>query len=114
MPNSAKNHQIMRIWYHLAALTEALLTRCLFSLLYCPIEIYSRLIQILWRYPGPQGVLRTIKNCCVESQLHSGQKYRECCYYCEVSMNNIKALPGYFRGSRQLGQTIAILKDITV
>ena len=63
-------------------------------------------MQILWRYPGPRGVLRIIKNCCVESQLLSGQMHRECYYYCEVSMNNIKALPGCFRGSRQLGQTL--------
>ena len=46
------------------------------------------------------------KNCCMESQLLSGQMHRECCYYCEVSMNNIKALPGCFRGSHQLGQTL--------
>ena len=46
------------------------------------------------------------KNCCVESQLLSGQMHRECCYYCEVSMNNIKALPGCFCGSHQLGQTL--------
>ena len=46
------------------------------------------------------------KNCCVESQLLSGQMHHECCYYCVVSMNNIKALPGCFRGSRQRGQTI--------
>ena len=46
------------------------------------------------------------KNCCVESQLLSGQMHCEYCYYCEVSMNNIKALPGCFRGSRQLGQTL--------
>ena len=102
-----KKLQIMRIWNHLAALTEALLTRCLFSLSWCPIERYRRLIQILWRYSGPQGVLRIIKNCCVESQQHSGQMHLECCYCCEVSMNNIKALLGCFRGSRQLGQTLA-------
>ena len=29
--------------------------------------------------------------------------------YCEVSMNNIKALPGCFCGSRHLGQTLAII-----
>ena len=55
-------------------------------------------------------MLRIIKNCCVESQLLSGQMHREC-YYFEVSMNNIKALPGCFRGSRQLGQTLVACSD---
>ena len=50
------------------------------------------------------------KNCCVESQLLSGQMHRECC---EVSMNNIKALLGCFRGSCQLGQTL-VLKDVCI
>ena len=49
------------------------------------------------------------KNCCVESQLLSGQMHRECCYYCEVSMN---ALLGCFRGSRQLGQTLVCISAV--
>ena len=65
-------------------------------------EANTNPMAVLW-------VLRLIKNCCVVSQLLSGQMHRECCYYCEVSMNNIKALPGSFRGSRQLGQTIVII-----
>ena len=50
------------------------------------------------------------KNCCMESQLLSGQMHRECCYYCEVSMNNIKSTSGLLPWlSRQLGQTIEVL-----
>ena len=69
-------------------------------------EANTNPMAVLWT---TQGVLRIIKNSCVESHLHSGQMHRKC-YYCEVTMNNIKALPGCFRGSRQLGQTIVLVQ----